>query len=135
MNKFTEFLHKVETEDLAVSETATSRQMISQSLRNQWRKAGVDALYEDLKAFYPDFDIVQTKDGIVLVAENEPGDFTVSWELKSSIKNIDYDPFIEAGNYEVELEQKAVKKESKRIAEEEKAKRRQKLTDRLNGIE
>ena len=135
MNKFTEFLHKVETEDLAVSETATSRQMISQSLRNQWRKAGVDALYEDLKAFYPDFDIVQTKDGIVLVAENEPGDFTVSWELKSSIKNIDYDPFIEAGNYEVELEQKAVKKESKRIAEEEKAKRRQKLVDRLNSKE
>lgn len=135
MNKFTEFLHKVETEDLAVSETATSRQMISQSLRNQWRKAGVDALYEDLRVFYPDFDIVQTKDGIVLVAENEPGDFTVSWELKSSIKNIDYDPFIEAGNYEVELEQKAVKKESKRIAEEEKAKRRQKLADRLNGIE
>lgn len=135
MNKFTEFLHKVETEDLAVSETATSRQMISQSLRNQWRKAGVDALYEDLKAFYPDFDIVQTKDGIVLVAENEPGDFTVSWELKSSIKNIDYDPFIEAGNYEVELEQKAVKKESKRIAEEEKAKRRQKLVDRLNSRE
>lgn len=135
MNKFTEFLHKVETEDLAVSETATSRQMISQSLRNQWRKAGVDALYEDLKTFYPDFDIVQTKDGIVLVAENEPGNFTVSWELKSSIKNIDYDPFIEAGNYEVELEQKAVKKESKRIAEEEKAKRRQKLADRLNGIE
>ena len=135
MNKFTEFLHKVEAEDLAVSETATSRQMISQSLRNQWRKAGVDALYEDLKAFYPDFDIVQTKDGIVLVAENEPGDFTVSWELKSSIKNIDYDPFIEAGNYEVELEQKAVKKESKRIAEEEKAKRRQKLVDRLNSRE
>ena len=135
MNKFTEFLHKIETEDLAVSETATSRQMISQSLRNQWRKTGVDALYEDLKTFYPDFDIVQTKDGIVLVAENEPGDFTVSWELKSSIKNIDYDPFIEAGNYEVELEQKAVKRESKRIAEEEKAKRRQKLADRLNGIE
>ena len=39
-----------------------------------------------------DFDILETKEGIVIAAENEPGEFTFSWELKSTIKSIDYDP-------------------------------------------
>ena len=65
-----------------------------------------------------DFDILETKEGIVIAAENEPGEFTFSWELKSTIKSIDYDPFIEANNYDEEVANKTEKKLRK---EQEKA--------------
>lgn len=45
-----------------------------------------------------------------MVAENEPGDFTFSWELKNTIKSLDYDPFIQASTYEESLAEKAEKK-------------------------
>jgi hypothetical protein len=61
--------------------------------------------------------VLETKDGIVLAVENEPGDFTFSWELKSTIKSLDYDPFIEANNYDEEL---AVKEEKRIRKEQEK---------------
>ena len=62
-----------------------------------------------------DFDIVETKEGIVIVAEND--DFTFSWELKNTIKSIDFDPFMEANAYDESL---AEKESKKRKAEEEK---------------
>lgn len=65
-----------------------------------------------------DFDIVETKEGIVIVAENEPGNFTFSWELKSTIKSLDYDPFMEANNFD---EEQASKAERKMRREQEKA--------------
>lgn len=54
--------------------------------------------------------MVETKEGLVIVAENEPGDFTVSWELKPTIKSLDYDPFVQATLYEEALAEKAEKK-------------------------
>jgi hypothetical protein len=45
-----------------------------------------------------EFDIVETKEGIVIVAENQADDWTFSWELKSTIKALNFDPFLEAGN-------------------------------------
>ena len=59
------------------------------------------------------FDVVETKDGIVIVAENEPGDFTFSWEVKTTIKAIDYDPFIKAQR-EKDKEDKIKATEAKR---------------------
>lgn len=57
---------------------------------------------------------METKDGIVVVAENEPGDFTFSWEVKTTIKSIDYDPFVEADIYD----QDCLAKEEKKAARE-----------------
>lgn len=64
---------------------------------------------------------METKDGIVLVAENEPGDYTISWELKNTIKSIDYDPFLEAAAYEESEAEKANKKEMREIEKQRKA--------------
>ena len=64
---------------------------------------------------------METKDGIVLVAENEPGDYTISWELKNTIKSIDYDPFLEAASYEESELEKANKKEAREAEKERKA--------------
>jgi hypothetical protein len=92
---------------------------IQQSTRNALRKKGVEALKHDLELMYgEDFDVLETKEGIVIAAENEPGEFTFSWELKSTIKSIDYDPFIEANNYDEEV---ATKQEKKLRKEQEKA--------------
>lgn len=76
------------------------------------RKKGVAALKADLEQIYgSDFDILETKEGLVIAAENEPGDFTFSWELKNTIKSIDYDPFIEANNYDIALAEKEAHKQ------------------------
>ncbi len=76
---FTQFLQEVEQSELATNITTTGITTIQQSLRNGLRRQGVKALLEDLLAVYGDhFDIVETKDGIVIVAYNEPGDFNVS---------------------------------------------------------
>ena len=61
---------------------------------------------------------METKDGIVLVAENEPGDYTISWELKNTIKSVDYDPFLEATAYEESEIEKANKKEARQESKE-----------------
>lgn len=83
------------------------------------RKEGVEALKHDLELMYKDVaDILETKEGIIIAIENEPVDFTFSWELKSTIKSIDYDPFIEANNYDEEVANKMEKKMRK---EQEKA--------------
>ncbi len=63
-----------------------------------------------MEIYGDEFDVLETKDGLVLVAENEPGEWTFSWELKSTIKSLDYDPFIEANNYDEEVASKQEKK-------------------------
>lgn len=120
--KFKEFLSYLESAEFDTNTTATGAVTIRQSQRNQLRKEGVKALLEDLQWLYGDtFDIVETKDGIVLVAENEPGDYTISWELKNTIKSIDYDPFLEAASYEESEIEKANKKEAREAEKERKA--------------
>lgn len=69
-----------------------------------------------------------------MVAENEPGDFTFSWEIKSTIKSIDYDPFLEAQAYEDETADKIARKaekdaEKQRKIEEIAQKRAKKLKE------
>ena len=126
--KFSEFLRMVEETEYATNTTATGALTIQQSARNELRKVGIAALKADLEWLYGnEFDVVETKEGIVLVAENEPGDFTFSWELKNTIKSLDYDPFIQASNYE---EAVAEKEEKKAKIEAEKAERAQKLEEK-----
>ena len=126
--KFSEFLRMVEETEYETNTTATGALTIQQSARNELRKIGVAALKADLEWLYGDeFDVVETKEGIVLVAENKPGDFTFSWELKNTIKSLDYDPFIQASNYEAAVAEKAEKKAK---VEAEKAERAQKLEEK-----
>lgn len=122
--QFIDFLKGVEQTEFEINTTATGAQTIQQSRRNILRKEGIAALKADLEWLYGgEFDIVETKDGLVIVAENEPGDFTFSWEIKSTIKSIDYDPFIEANAYE---EEELAKTEKKLLKEQEK---QQKLSE------
>ena len=126
--KFSEFLRMVEETEYETNTTATGALTIQQSARNELRKIGVAALKADLEWLYgEEFDVVETKEGIVLVAENKPGDFTFSWELKNTIKSLDYDPFIQASNYEEAVAEKAEKKAK---VEAEKAERAQKLEEK-----
>ena len=126
--KFSEFLRMVEETEYETNTTATGALTIQQSARNELRKIGVAALKADLEWLYGDeFDVVETKEGIVLVAENKPGDFTFSWELKNTIKSLDYDPFMQASNYEEAVAEKA---EKKARVEAEKAERAQKLEEK-----
>lgn len=133
--KFKDFLKMVEETEFDTNTTATGAYTIQQSQRNLLRKEGVAAFKEDLQWLYgDDFDVVETKDGIVVVAENEPGDFTFSWEIKTTIKSIDYDPFVEAGNFEDEVQEKEQKKLQRELAKAKKAeeienKRKKKLAE------
>lgn len=117
--EFNKFLQEVAENEYETNTTAIGTVTIQQSARNALRKKGVEALKHDLELIYGvDFDILETKEGLVIAVENEPGDFTFSWELKSTIKSLDYDPFIEANNYDEEVANKAEKKLRK---EQEKA--------------
>lgn len=117
---FTTFLKGVEEGAFETNITSTGTTTIQQSQRNVLRRNGLKALKDDLTALYEGFDIVETKDGIVIVAENPS--FTFSWELKSTIKSVDYDPFIEADEYDAMIAKKEAKMAAKREAEAAKAK-------------
>ena len=113
-SKFKQFLEDVSKTSFETNTTATGAVTIQQSARNTLRKQGLEALKADLEALYGEnFDILETKEGLVIAVENEPTNFTFSWELKSTIKSIDYDPFIEASNWDDEVAQKASKREAK----------------------
>ena len=135
--KFSKFLRMVEKTEYETNTTATGALTIQQSVRNDLRKIGVAALKEDLQWLYGDeFDVVETKEGIVIVAENEPSDFTFSWELKNTIKSLDYDPFIQASNYEESIAEKAEKKAKIEAEKEERARRlEEKRAKKLAEIE
>ena len=133
--QFADFLSEVEQTEFDTNTTATGTLTIQQSQRNLLLKKGIAAFKADLEWLYGDlFDVVETKDGIVIVAENEPGDFTFSWEVKTTIKAIDYDPFIEASAFEESEIQKASKKAQREKDKEDKikateAKRAKKLAE------
>lgn len=114
MTKFTQFLKEIEENSYPTNVTSTGTITIQQSLRNELRKKGVAALKDDLAALYEGFDIVETKDGIIVVAENN--DFTFSWEIKCTIKSLDFDPFVEASSYDEQQAEKLAKRQ-KREAE------------------
>ena len=77
--EFTKFLKEVEQSQYDTNTTATGTVTIQQTTRNVLRKAGLAALKHDLELIYGDeFDILETKEGLVVAAENEPGDFTFS---------------------------------------------------------
>jgi len=120
-NNFSAFLREVEQTEFETNTTATGANTIQQSQRNILRKKGVAAFKQDLIDMYGDeFDVVETKDGIVIVAENEPGNFSFSWEIKSTIKSIDYDAFIEASVFDEENAEKEAKKKAKELEKERK---------------
>lgn len=120
---FNDFLKEVEATEYDINTTATGANTIQQSQRNLLRKKGVAAFKADLEWLYgDDFDIVETKDGIVIVAENEPGGFTFSWEIKTTIKSIDYDPFTEANAFDDENAEKEAKKAARQEEKERKMK-------------
>jgi len=132
---FKDFLHRLESEPLEIKEKTNGTATIQQTTRNQLREEGVAALLDDLIKLYGDeFDIVETADGICFVAENEKSDITITWELKSTIKSIDYDPFVEANSYDEMRAEKAAKKEARQKEKAEKEelvriKRAQKLAE------
>ena len=120
---FEAFLEEVSELSCETNTTATGTVTIQQSLRNDLRKRGVKALVEDLKALYGHaFDVLETREGIIIAAENEPGGWTFSWELKNTIKSLDYDPFIEANLFDEAVaakEEKKARREQERIEREE----------------
>ena len=129
--EFKKFLHEVEETNFGTKETVSGATTIQQTTRNEIRKKGLAALKADLNRLYGDeFDIVETKSGLVIVAENDPGAFTFSWEMTNTIKALDYDPFLEACKYE---DEQAAKKEAKQAkidaAAELDNKRRKKLSE------
>ncbi len=119
--KFNNFLKEIEEKKLDTTVTSKGLVIIQQTLRNKMRKEGELALYEDLMELYPDFDILQTADGIVFVSRNE--DFDFSFELKCSIKAVDYDPYTEADEYAEQESLKEQKKQKNKEIKEAKIRR------------
>ena len=69
---FKVFLHDVQASEFDTNITTSGTTTIQQTERNRLRKEGVSALKKDLEALYADeFDIVETKEGIVIVAESD----------------------------------------------------------------
>ncbi len=112
---------------IPMTETAAGSLIIDQSPRNKMRADLVNILIEDFKELYGEeyFDILLTKDGIVLAITNEETGKVVSLELKTTIKSLDFDPFFESYNYERELLAKA----KKQNAAEEKKQRKIKIAE------
>ena len=140
MNKeqlnFKKFLLEVQNTNYQINTTAVGSITIQQTLRNEIRRKGVAALKADLELLYGDlFDIVETKEGIIVVVENEPGDFTFSWEIKSVIKALDYSPFDEADKYDMEMlaaqERKTLREAEKVAKAKTLAEKRQRKLDEM----
>ena len=146
MTNFGKFLsERIENSDTAVkiltNTTANGMVTIQQTQRNQLRKEGLQAFKQDLIDWYGNegFDVVETKEGIVIVAEaaadDNDGGYTFSWEIKPTIKNLDYDPFIEANNFEEDKANKAQKKARQQAEKEAKnARLIKKREERLAAI-
>lgn len=125
--KFNDFLSKVQKTKYETNINARGIQTIQQTVRNKLRIEAEEALLDDLQKIYPDFDILQTRDGIVVVSNNK--DFDFSMELKLSIKSTDYDPYFEADDFAEQKEIKQKEKEKKAAAKKAKMKRQQELRD------
>lgn len=73
-SSFKQFLKKVEQTEFKTNTTASGTLTIQQTKRNELRVEGVEALREDLVALYgDDFDILTTKEGLIIVAELADG--------------------------------------------------------------
>lgn len=69
---FKDFLREVQVSEFDTNITTSGTTTIQQTERNRLRKEGVRALKKDLENLYADeFDIVETKEGIVIVAESD----------------------------------------------------------------
>lgn len=76
---FGDFLHSVEQMQFTTNTTSKGDITIQQTPRNELRRQGLQALIKDLVMLYgEDFDVVETKEGIVIVAENQPDGWTFS---------------------------------------------------------
>ena len=86
-----------------------------------------------------ELDILVTKEGIVFVIENEATGYTISWELKNTIKALDYDPFEAANAYDDEVLAKAAKAAAREASIAAKAalmaEKRAKVVSRLKAKE
>ena len=86
-----------------------------------------------------ELDILVTKEGIVFVIENEATGYTISWELKNTIKALDYDPFEAANTYDDEVAEKAAKAAAREASIAAKAtlmaEKRAKVINRLKAKE
>ena len=70
--KFIDFLYQVQDSTYEQNTTSTGTTTIKQTLRNNIRTEGVEALLHDMKMLYgDDFDIVRTKEGIVFTVLTE----------------------------------------------------------------
>lgn len=70
--KFIDFLYQVQDSTYEQNTTSTGTTTIKQTLRNQIRAEGVKALLHDVMMMYgEDFDILQTKEGIVITVMTE----------------------------------------------------------------
>ena len=123
--KFNDFLAKVQKTKYETNVNAKGIQTIQQTMRNKLRIEGEEALFDDLQNIYENFDVLQTKDGIVFVSHNS--DFEFSMELKLSIKSTDYDPYFEADDFAEQKEIKQKEKEKKAAQKAAKIKRQQEL--------
>ena len=113
------FLREMEIATLPYTTTASGNTTIQQTLRNELRQIGVNAFKRDLIDVYgDDFDVIETKEGLVIAAENMPSNLTISWEIKTTIKSVDYDPFMEAQKWEDEQAAKEVAKQERALAKE-----------------
>lgn len=109
----------MEIATLPYTTTASGNTTIQQTLRNELRQIGVNAFKRDLMDVYgDDFDVIETKEGLVIAAENMPSNLTISWEIKTTIKSVDYDPFMEAQKWEDEQAAKEAAKQERALAKE-----------------
>lgn len=123
--KFNDFLRKVENNTYETTVNARGAITIQQTVRNKLRAEGQQALFEDLKALYPDFDCLLTADGIVFVSPNK--DFDFSFQIKTTIPSTDYNAYDEADSYERTVKMKAEKKAEQEKAKKARLERQQKL--------
>lgn len=123
--KFKDFLNKVENSTFPITVNAKGLATIQQTVRNKLRAEGQQALFEDLKELYPDYDCLLTADGIVFVSPNK--DFEFSFQLKTTVPSIDYDAYEEADAYARAEQIKKEKAEKKAKEQQERIKRQQEL--------
>lgn len=79
MQNFKKFLSKVEKSNFpTLTSEVTGVTTIQQTKRNELRSEGLKALKADLEVLLAPFEVLEVPNGLVIVAENEPGDFTFS---------------------------------------------------------
>lgn len=118
--KLQPLLDEIEHTEWATNTTSSGMWTIQQSARNVLSQRLTTALFEDLQTFYPDAQIVRTAEGIIFVVDTDAGP-TVSACLKTTIKNLDYDPITESFNYEDQVAQKTERKERQKAEKEARA--------------